>query len=115
MSYHVEISEQAEADLRDIYEYIAFTLLAPENASGQLERLEKMIMGLDKMPERFKKYEKEPWDSRGLRSVSVDNFSIFYIPSEEDRVVTIIRVIYSGRDIEQELQEHTSIGNLNGK
>ena len=36
MIYEIEISEQAEVDLRGIYEYIAFELLAPENASGQL-------------------------------------------------------------------------------
>ena len=35
MIFEVEISDQAEADLRGIFEYIAFTLLAPENATGQ--------------------------------------------------------------------------------
>lgn len=29
MIYKVEISEQAEMDIRGIFEYIAFTLLAP--------------------------------------------------------------------------------------
>ena len=43
MNYEVELSVQAEKDLRGIYEYIAFTLLAPENAVGQLERLEQGI------------------------------------------------------------------------
>ena len=34
MTFDVSISEQAESDLRGIYEYIAFILLSPENASG---------------------------------------------------------------------------------
>lgn len=38
MNYEVVLSAQAEMDLRGIYEYIAFTLLAPENAIGQLKR-----------------------------------------------------------------------------
>ena len=50
MKYKIEISEQADKDLRNIYEYIAFELQAPENASGQIDRLEKHILSLDSMP-----------------------------------------------------------------
>ena len=60
MNFDVRISEQAEDDLRGIFEYIAFELLAPESAIGQLDRLEEAISGLDRMPKRFKSYEKEP-------------------------------------------------------
>jgi toxin ParE1/3/4 len=41
MTYQVKISQQAKTDLRDIYEYIAFTLLSPKNASKLLSTLEK--------------------------------------------------------------------------
>ena len=34
MSYKVTLTEQAEADLRSIFEYIAYKLLSPENAIG---------------------------------------------------------------------------------
>ncbi|MFR5076693.1 MAG: hypothetical protein ACLTDX_01095 [[Clostridium] innocuum] len=37
-------------------------------------------MGLNQMPERFLGYEKEPWHSRGLRIIPVDNYCVFYIP-----------------------------------
>ena len=47
MIYDIVISDQAEIDLRGIFEYIAFELQAPENASGQLDRLEACIMDLD--------------------------------------------------------------------
>ena len=43
MIFNVVTSIQAEEDLRGIFEYIAFELLSPENATGQLERLEKQI------------------------------------------------------------------------
>jgi toxin ParE1/3/4 len=33
MIYDVTISEQADADLRSVYEYIAFELLSPEHAA----------------------------------------------------------------------------------
>ena len=41
MIYEVELSEQADSDLRGIFEYIAFELQSPGNASGQLDRLEE--------------------------------------------------------------------------
>mgnify|MGYP001089218689 CR=1 FL=1 len=40
MIYDIVISDQAGKDLRGILEYIAFELQAPENARGQLDRLE---------------------------------------------------------------------------
>ena len=55
MIYEVELSEQADNDLRGIFEYIAFELQSPENASGQLDRLEEQILSLDIMPERYRK------------------------------------------------------------
>ena len=64
MIYEVEVSEQADRDLREIFEYIAFELQSPENAIGQLDRLEEQILSLDAMPKRYRKYEKEPWKSR---------------------------------------------------
>ena len=45
--------------LRGIFEYIAFELQSPENASGQLDRLEEQILSLDTMPERYRKYGKK--------------------------------------------------------
>ncbi|CUO32798.1 Plasmid stabilisation system protein [Anaerostipes hadrus] len=58
MIYEVEVSEQADRDLREIFEYIAFELQSPENAIGQLNRLEEQILSLDAMPKRYRKYEK---------------------------------------------------------
>ena len=54
MIYEIEVSEQADSDLRGIFEYIAFELQSLENASGQLDRLEEQILSLDKMPERYR-------------------------------------------------------------
>lgn len=109
MIYEVITTNQADVDLRGIYEYIAFELLSPDHAAGQLERLEEHIAGLEKFPEKFRHYEKEPWYSRGLRVMPVDNYLVFYIPDKNAGVVTIIRVMYAGRDIAIQLNEHTEV------
>ena len=103
MSYSVKITNEADNDLRSIYEYIAFELKSIETAIGQLERLEQSILKLSEMPERYKQYENEPWKSKGLRMMPVDNYIVFYIPDNDKNTVTIIRVMYGGRNIERQL------------
>ena len=103
MSYSVKIAAEADNDLRSIYEYIAFELKSAENAISQLDRLEQSILKLNEMPERYKLYENEPWKSKGLRMMPVDNFIVFYIPDNEKNTVTVIRVMYGGRNIEKQL------------
>ncbi|MCM1044358.1 MAG: type II toxin-antitoxin system RelE/ParE family toxin [Candidatus Gastranaerophilales bacterium] len=103
MSYEVITTKQADDDLRGIYEYIAFNLSSPDNAAGRLDRLEEHILCLEEFPEKSRAYEKEPWHSRGLRVMPVDNYLVFYIPDKEARIVTVIRVVYSGRDVDAQL------------
>ncbi len=79
----------------------------PENVSDQLDRLEACIMDLDHMPKRYRQYELEPWKSRGLRVVPVDNYLVLYIPDDDTQVVTIIRVMYGGRDVDTQLKRFT--------
>ena len=43
---------KAKQDLRDIYEYISFTLLVPEAAKNTVERIMTTVRSLETMPER---------------------------------------------------------------
>ena len=106
MIYEVITTDQTDADLRGIYEYIAFELLSPDNAAGQLERLEEHITGLEVFSEKFRPYEKEPWKSRGLRVMPVDNYLVFYIPNTATGIVTVVRVMYVGRDVDNQLNNY---------
>ena len=109
MIYDIQISNQAESDLRSIFEYIEFELQSVQNAAGQLSRLEESINSLDQMPDRYRAYEKEPWHSRGLRVMPVDNYIVFYIPNHDTQVVIIVRVMYRGRDIDTQLSRFAKI------
>lgn len=105
MNYTVNITRQADRDLRGLYAYIAFELLSPENALGQLERLETAINSLATLSKRHALYHVEPWRSRGLRMMPVDNYCVFYIPDPTAMTVSVMRVLYGGRDIERILRE----------
>lgn len=107
MMFDVFLTEQADSDLRGIFEYIAFNLQSVQSASGQLDRLEESISKLDQMPERFRKYEREPWCGRNLRIMPVNNYCVLYTVDNEKKQVAVIRVMYGGRDIETQMSEHT--------
>lgn len=105
MIFNVVYTSEARQDLRDIYEYIAYELLVPEIASGQVDRIMKVARSLEQMPMRYRLYEEEPWHSQGLRFLPVDNYLIFYLSDETNNVVNIIRVMYGGRDVKKQLSE----------
>lgn len=105
MSWNIVYTAQARKDLRDIYEYIALELLAPENAVGQTRRIMKMIRSLEEMPMRYKLYEEEPWQSQGIRFFPVDHYLVFYLPETPRNTVSIVRIMYGGRDVCRQLSE----------
>ena len=109
MIYSVEISGQAEKDLKGIYEYISFVLFSPVNAAKQLQQIITAISKLDYMPERYRKYEKEPWRSRGLRQMPVNNYIIFYTVNDETHIVTVTAVMYKKRDHELHFSSTMSV------
>ena len=55
------------------------------------------------MPQRHPLYVNEPWHSRGIRVLPVKNFMIFYLPDEIRKTVTVIRIMYGGRNIDEQL------------
>lgn len=98
IKYSVELMPEAIDDLQAIYDYIAYVLKSEINASAQLDRLETEILKLDCMPGGFKLYDKEPWRSRGLRMLPVDNYIVFYIVDSEAKTVHVLRVMYGKMD-----------------
>lgn len=105
MRFEVELTERADRDLRNIFLYIAIDLSSPENAEKQVKRLWNAILSLDELPERYRRYEDEPWYSRGMRVLPIDNFVILYIPYLEEKIVRIVTVMYGGRNIGEQLKE----------
>ena len=100
-TYKVVISEIAETDLREIIQYIAFERLEPFNARHLLSRIQEAILELVKMPYRYALVRDERLASRGIRMLSVDNHIVFYIVSEMNDSVTIVRILYGRREWRQ--------------
>ena len=103
VKYSVDITDEALADMESIYEYIAFKLLAPENAMGQYNRIADAILTLDSCPERFALFECEPEHSRGIHKMIVDNYVVCYVI--DPGIVTVTNVLYGASDIHKRLKK----------
>ena len=57
--YTVEITNEALADMEQLYNHIAYVLQAPENAMDQYNRIADAILTLDTMAERIRIMESE--------------------------------------------------------
>ena len=105
MIWRVDYTEAARQDLQDIQDYISGVLLEPVTAAGQVNRTMDSVDSLVYMPLRHRLYDNEPWRSRGLRVVPVDNYVVLYLPDESKKTVTIIRVMYGRRNIDRQLKQ----------
>ena len=108
-SYKVGDSGDALDDLREIYSYIANELLVPETAFAQLSRIRKEVRSLDFMPARYTLVEWEPWHSMKMHQLLVDNFIVYYLVDDKVRTVTVARIFYGGRDIDNMNWNHGKV------
>ena len=107
MSYEVMLTPNAKRDLQEIYRYIAVEMQAEQSANTQLTRLKESILKLDEMPERFRVYDREPWRSRNLHIMPVDNYLVFYIPNKVNKSVVVPRIMCGRQDVDA--QPHGSM------
>ena len=96
---------KARQDLRDIYEYITYTLLSPDAAKNTTERIMEAARSLEDMPDRNPLYKDEPWHSQGVRFLPVKNYLVFYTVKPETETVSAARIMYGGRDMSRQLEE----------
>ena len=97
--YNVEITPEAESDLRGIYRYISDEKENPSAAFRLVSLIYEEIAKLDTMPERFPIWRNEPWKSRGVRSMNVENYHVFYLVEEAPPRVIALRVFYNSRNV----------------
>ncbi|MDD7182876.1 type II toxin-antitoxin system RelE/ParE family toxin [Peptostreptococcus porci] len=105
MKYKIIFSKNAKEDLFCIVRYTREKLLSPSSAEKLAKRILESIKTLDEMPMRCRLCEYEDWKSLGLRFLPVDNYLIFYLLDEEQKLVKIYRIMYGKRDIKNQLLE----------
>lgn len=98
MSYQVLVSAVAERDIIAAADYIEFALKNPAAANRLLKKVETRISSLSELPCRTRLLDDPVLASWGVRCVTVDNYLAFYVVSEPDRTVTVLRFLYQKSD-----------------
>lgn len=91
--------KKTEKDLGKIFEYHAYKVMAGENAVRQQNRIQAAIESLDEMPLRNRVYGRELWKTRNLHIMPADNYLVLYLTETEMLKVTMLSIMYGGRDI----------------
>lgn len=96
--YKIEITKPAENDLRSIGLYISKELVEPDTAKKIVAKIGEAIIKLEELPLRNGLVSDERLSIKGIHRIIIDNYIVFYIANEENRLVTIVRIQYNRRD-----------------
>lgn len=102
--YEVKITRQALAQMKEITYYISCELCAPEAANILADKMEKAMLTLSELPQKYVLLDEEPWRTEGVRKMIVKNFLIYFWIDEENDKVQVMAIIYNKRDQIKQLQ-----------
>ena len=77
-TYKIKVNPKAIRDLDNIFRYIALNKESPENAIGQVLRLETAIMSLADFPYAHQERQEGRFANNGYRQLLVDNYIAIY-------------------------------------
>ena len=94
--YEVMLYPKAYRDIDDIYAYIAFEKLSPENAKGETDRIWNAIKALERFPESHQERLNGRYAGNGYKQLIIDNYIAIYKIDKNARRVYVVTVQYKG-------------------
>ena len=94
MSYVIHITTTAERDIINASDYIELVLKNPKAANDLLDEVDTKINSLTNFPDKFKLVDDPVLASWGIRFIIINNYLAFYIISEENKKVFVVRFLY---------------------
>ena len=96
--FELEFSEKANSDIVSMLKYISEALEAPKAAESHYSELILTYEKLKDNPHRRPLVQNKYLASKGIRSINVKNYILFYKIKENENTVLIYRFIYCRRD-----------------
>lgn len=98
--YRILVTGPAVDDLRSIAQYIANELLEPAIARRLIGKIKGAVMNLAELPTRHALVADDSLAAQGIRRLLVENYIVFYMISQEDETVTVVRLLHGRRNWE---------------
>lgn len=99
--YSLEYLPIARRDMVDIAKYIGIKLANPDAADRLAEEMIGAAESLINMPYKCPMYTLVKPLKHEYRKLIVHSYIMFYRVDEDNKLVTIARVVYSGRDYDK--------------
>lgn len=94
MKYKIHVSQAAERDMTNAYDYIDLVLKNPAAADNLLNVADEKISALADFPYKFEVVQDKLLALWGIRFTIVMNYLAFYIIDEKTQTVHIVRFLY---------------------
>ena len=98
MKYTIHITRAAEKDLISAADYIEFVLLNPQAADDFLDEAETKIYELGIFPGKYSLVDDPVLKSWGIRLTVIKNYIAFYIISDSEQKIYVVRFLYGKRN-----------------
>lgn len=97
-NYTYRLSESAQEDLNETYDYIFYDLANPDAADSFLDAFEDQIDNICRSPESGFPVNNEFLVRNDVRMFFVKNYTVYYIPDKDKQVILVSRLVYGGMD-----------------
>ncbi len=99
--YAYHFTEKAEQDLDEILHYISVDLVNPSAARNLVKNVFDQIELVRIFPHSGTLVDNDFLADKTVRKLSVDHYVIYYKAHDEEKIISIIRIIYGKRDLEE--------------
>lgn len=101
VDYSFKFTAKAEEDLYNILQYVSVDLCNPTAASLLAKKIFECIDNVKTFPESGLLVDNEFLTDKTIRRVLVDNYSIYYKSDDNKKLIYIVRLVYSKRDMSE--------------
>lgn len=102
--YSYRFTEKAEQDFDEILRYIAVDLANPAAAQNLGRKMFEQIDMVRAFPDSGAPVDNEFLSDKTVRKLSVDNYIIYYKAYYEDKIISVIRIVYGKRNLDEILK-----------
>lgn len=87
---------KAKRDMKLLYDYTSIEQDSPQRAANVISKIKAALDKLEVFPNRY-----GIWKDTGLRYFLVSGYYVFYQYDESTETISVVRVIYSRRNIDE--------------
>lgn len=102
--YSYRFTEKAVQDFDEILRYISVDLANPIAAQNLGKKIFEKIDGVRLFPDSGAPIDNEFLADKTIRKLLVDNYIIYYKAHYEEKIISVVRIVYGKRNLDEILR-----------